>query len=185
MIPPAREPTKVRQLVFDDMALSQLAPGSNIQSCKETVRKEQRLKGIDPPPFNSFADKVYRAITRRSMEGSLCEDTIQDFLEKSCNIGRLSQTFHTDVPRTFVEPARVRFANWVDEKNSSPWFEQRFPGAPGIISLARVGFDPTLHEAIVSTVFVCGMLCGTGQRYILRRKFGTWEVVDKCIIWVS
>ncbi len=185
MTTPTHEPPRVRQLVFGDMALSDLAPGANIQSCEEGVRKGYRLQGNEPPPFNSFTDKVYRAVTRRRIDGTLPEDTIQDFLEKSCSIARLSHAFHTDVPRTFVQPASVRFADWVDEKDSSPSLKQQFPGAPGIISFSRVGFDPTLHEAIVSTAFVCGMLCGTGQRYILRRTFGAWEIVDKCIIWLS
>ncbi len=95
MITPARGPAKARQPVFDDMALSQLAPGSNIQSCKESIRKEQPLQAIEPPPFNSFANKVYRAVSQGRIDGSLRADTIQDFLEKSCGIGRRSRTLHT------------------------------------------------------------------------------------------
>lgn len=69
-----------------------------------------------------------------------------------------------------------------DESKS---FEQLFPGASGIISFSHVGFDSTLHEAIVADSFVCGMLCGSGDRYVLRKIKGQWEVVNKWMVWES
>jgi hypothetical protein len=127
----------------------------------------------------------YRVLTRSADDRSLRADAIQDFLEKSRTVGRLPQTFHTDLPRTFIEAESVRFNFWPIEKNGPKSFEQLFPGASGIISFSHVGFDSTLHEAIVSTSFVCGVLCGTGSRYVLRKKSGRWEVVNKLIVWVS
>jgi hypothetical protein len=46
-------------------------------------------------------------VTAQWADGSLRADTIQDFLEKSGSAGRLSTTFHTDVPRTFIKPDSV------------------------------------------------------------------------------
>jgi hypothetical protein len=57
-----------------------------------------------------------------------------------------------------------------------------FPGAPGLISFSHVGFDSTLREATVSTAFVCGRLCGTGSRYVLKKIRGHWEVVNKWVV---
>ena len=70
-------------------------------------------------------------------------------------------------------------------KNTLKDFRQTFPGASGIISLSRVGFDSTLHEAIVSSEFVCGMLCGEGRRHILRETRGKWVVVQSLVVWIS
>jgi len=174
----------IGQLVFDDTVLSNLRPGADIKSCKESARKDLRLEN-STLPYNSLADKVYRVLTRSAYDDSLRADTIQDFLEKSCTVGRLSQTFRTDLPRTFIVEESVHFSDWPIEKNGAKSFQQLFPGANGIISFSRVGFDSTLHEAIVSTSFVCGGLCGSGSRYVLRKKWGHWEVVNKWMVWVS
>jgi len=178
------EQVQISQLVFDDTVLTNLRLGADIESCKESARKNLRLENTTLP-YNSLADKVYRALTLSSYDDSLRADTIEDFLEKSCTVGRLPQTFHTDLPRTFIAEGSVHFSDWPIEKNGSKSFQQLFPGASGMISFSHVGFDSTLHEAIVSTAFVCGGLCGSGSRYVLRKKWGRWEVVNKWMVWVS
>lgn len=82
------------QLVFSDTLLTERAPGVEMKSCIESARKNLHLEGSrSKPPYNSLADKVYRALTRSNYGGALRADTIQDFLEKSCMVGRLSQIF--------------------------------------------------------------------------------------------
>lgn len=184
MVAPIPGQTNMRQLVFDDTVLTDLAAGVDMKSCEERVRERLRLQA-STPPFNSLVDKIYRVVTLHWNDRSVRADTIQDFLEKSCTVGRLSETFRTDLPRTFIAVGSAHFEGWPVEKNGAPSFEQLFPGATGIISFSHVGFDSTLHEAIVSTAFVCGGLCGNGRRYILRKKWGKWEVADKRIVWVS
>jgi hypothetical protein len=184
MVTPVHGPSHISQLVFADTVLTNLAPGTDIESCKESVRKRERLERTTPP-FNTLADKIYRTFSRGWDDGSLRTDTIQDFLEKSCTMGPVSSTFKTDLPRTFAAAESVHFREWPTENDKSRPFEEMFPGAPGIISFSHVGFDSTLHEAIVSTAFVCGGLCGSGQRYFLRKMSGKWVVVDKFIVWLS
>jgi hypothetical protein len=54
-------------------------------------------------------------------------------------------------------------------------------------------FGPTEAQAtlrslpvrIISTSFVCGVLCGTGRLYTLNKKWGRWEVISNPIVWVS
>lgn len=52
-------------------------------------------------------------------------------------------------------------------RNLSPLvFRQTFPGAGGVISLSQVGFDSTLHEAIVSTrLFVAASAAWVGSTF--------------------
>ena len=184
MITPIHGEVHLSQLVFDDTVLTGLLPGADVKSCKETARKRLWLES-SKPLYDSFADKVYRVFTLRAYDGSLRPDTTQDFLKMACTAGRLSQTFHTDLPRTFIAAESVHFKDWPIEENGMKSFEQLFPGAGGIISFSHVGFDSTLHEAIVSTAFVCAGLCGSGYRYILRKERGRWEVVNKLMLWVS
>ena len=183
MITPTHGQANISQLVFGDAVLTDLTPRADIKSCKESVRKLLSLEA-STPPFNSLADKIYRAFTPRD-DGLLRSDTIQDFLEKSCGVGRLSTTFNTDLPRTFIAAESIHFDGWPIEKNGPPSFEQLFPGADGIISFSHVGFDSTLDEAIVSASYVCGGLCGTGWRYLLRKKSGRWEITNKLMVWMS
>ena len=171
-------------LVFADSVLSGLSPGTDIESCKENIRKQGHIER-STPPYNSWVDKIYRAFADGWDDGRLRADTIQDFVDKSCTEGRLSTTFHTESPRTFIAAGSVHFKNWPVETNGPPSFEELFPVVPGIIALSHVGFDSTRHEAIVSTSFVCGGLRGTGRLYILKKMGGRWKIVDKGIVWVS
>jgi hypothetical protein len=184
MLTPAHGQSNIKQLVFGDTVLTMLTPGADIESCKESVRKRERFED-SRPPFNTLADKIYRTFSHGWDDGSLRTDTIQDFLEKSCTMGPISTTFHTDLPRTFTAAESVHFRGWPIESDESRSFEELFPGAPGIISFSHVGFNSSLHEGIVFTAFVCGDLCGTGWRYILRKNQGRWEVVEKFMVWVS
>ena len=175
---------QVTQLVFDDALLTGLEPGGDVESCKKRTRKDFSLE-IGPPPYNSLSDKAYRFFTRGDYDASLRTDTIQSFLERSCSSGHLSQTFHTDLPRTFTGSQDIHFNDVTVGKNGPKSFEQLYPGANGIMSFSRVGFDSKMDEAIVSTRVVCGLLCGEGYRYILRKKSGRWEVVNGLMVWVS
>jgi hypothetical protein len=126
MVTPTHGQPSISQLVFDDTVLTDLTTEADMNSCKERTRKLLLLEG-STPPFNSLADKIYRAFTRRD-DGLLRADTIQDFLEKSCTVGRLSATFHTDFPRTFVDRDSVAFDIVPNQKNASKDFQQTFPG---------------------------------------------------------
>lgn len=178
---------RISQLVFDDTVLTGLTTGEDKKSCEESVRKRPLLED-STPPHNSLVDKIYRVLTGGWWDtGPLRADTIQDFVEKSCTVGRLSTTFHTDFPRTFVDRDSFGFDEDMvpNQKNTQKDFRQTFPGASGIISLSRVGFDSNLHEAIVSSKFVCGMLCGVCRRHILRKTWGKWVVVQSLVVCTS
>jgi hypothetical protein len=184
MIAPTKGQTEPTQLVFRDELLSDVRPGGNAQACLEAVRKRERWHS-DAPPYNSFADKIYRLITHGWASAQLRTATIEDFLEKDCNPGHLSRTFHTGLPKSFVASDNVHFAGWPIQKNGSSSFEKLFPGASGIISLSRAGFDPALDESMVSASFVCGGLCGEGWEYKLKKRRGKWQVVSKRMVWIS
>lgn len=184
MITPADGEARVTLLVFSDELLSDRKAGTDREACKEDVRNRVRWDA-DALPYDSLLDKIYRFLTRGRVHGSARTETVEDFLEKYCSGGRLSRTFPTDLPRSFVASENVLFEGWPLDKNGRTAFEKLFPGARGIISFSRVGFDPSLDEAMVSTSFVCGGLCGEGWRYMLKKRQGKWEVASKRMVWVS
>jgi hypothetical protein len=185
MVTPIPGQAHMSQLVFDDSVLTDVRTEQDKKSCQGSVRKRQLLES-STPPYTSLLDNIYWVLTGGWRDnGSLRPDTIQNFVEKSCTVGRLSGTFHTDFPRTFVDRDSFAFDIVTSGKNNLKNFRQTFPGASGIISLSRVGFDSTLHEAIVSSAFVCGFLCGEGRRYIVRRTGGKWVVAQSLVLWIS
>lgn len=175
---------RLTQLVFGDEVLNDRKTATDIKACKEDVRKPFRWDG-DALPYDSLLDKIYRLLTRGEVRVSAETETVEDFLEKLCSIGHLSRTFRTDLPRSFVASENVHFEGWPIEKDGSQSFEKLFPGARGIISFSRVGFDSSLDEGIVSVHFVCGALCGEGWHYILKKRRGEWDVTSKQMDWVS
>jgi hypothetical protein len=65
-------------------------------------------------------------------------------------------------------------------------FYQRFPGARGLVSFSRVGFNAARTQAVVSVSRGCGGLCGTGTLVLLARNpDGRWRVVGSVLMWVS
>jgi len=179
---------KPTELVFDENLNAGVDPASGSRpkaACMESVR--QSIVGHRyTPTFNTVADKLYR-LFHRGADDSIRPDTIQDFVKKSCIGGRLSETFHTDLPRAFISPASIAFDFIQSPRGSkSPEvFRQAYPGADGIISFSRVGFDSRLDEAMVSTSFVCGGLCGDGHVYVLRKQSGRWSIVTAWLEWIS
>jgi hypothetical protein len=176
MVTPSNGQRNVGQLVFDE----ELLMGGG-QSCRTEAKENLRL-GDSPPPFNTLADKLYRLFTRGT--DAIRQDAIQDFIRRYCTGGRPSETFHTDLPRTFVRADSIYFGIPTNE-NRRKTFRQQFPDASGIISFSSVGFDSALDQAIVSTSDVCGMLCGTGSMYVLRKSRSGWRVINKWVVWVS
>ena len=185
MIGSINRQSRVTQLVFGDALLLNDGEGwGNAEACKEAVRTRMRWDS-DALPYDSFIDKMYRFVTRGWIDGSVGTEAMQDFLEKSCTPGHLSRTFQTKVPRTFIPDESVHFEGWPIEKNGPPSFAKLFPGAEGIISLSRAGFNSSLNEAIVSASFACGGLCGSGWHFFLKKIRRRWQVVGKRMIWVS
>ncbi len=176
--------TRISQLVFDDGLLINEGAGIGPEGCSKTVRGRLPLAN-DPVPYNSWFDKAYRFATRGWGDGSVGAEAMQDYVQKLCIPGHLSKTFHVDLPRTFISGESVHFEGWPIMKNGSSSFEKQFPGAGGIISFSRVGFNSALDEAVVSRSFFCGGLCGSGWRYFLKKRRGRWQITDESQVWIS
>jgi hypothetical protein len=54
----------------------------------------------------------------------------------------------------------------------------------GVLSVPAVGFDETKTRAIAYVEFVCGMLCGGGRYYLLKKQEAGWRINDTFGDWV-
>lgn len=71
------------------------------------------------------------------------------------------------------------------DKDGWKQFHERYPGAHGFYSFARVGFGRGRTEAIMYVEEYAGLL-EAGGRYVLFRKFdGHWGYVAEKMIWIS
>ena len=57
-------------------------------------------------------------------------------------------------------------------------FYRRYPGAPGIMQLARVGFNPDRKWALACMGNQVDWLAGGGYLYLLGETVEGWQVVD-------
>jgi hypothetical protein len=78
-------------------------------------------------------------------------------------------------------------SNKIVRQGGETWtdFEAKYPGATGLLSFSRVGFNANEDEALASMGFHCGDLCGAGGLYLLVKEDGTWKVVEKLMVWQS
>lgn len=53
----------------------------------------------------------------------------------------------------------------------------------GVLSLSAVGFDHTRTHAIAYVDFVCGMLCGGGRFYLLKKQETGWQIKEVIGDW--
>lgn len=184
MLPKQSEQYRGLQLVFDDRLIVGEFPGGDIESCQaESTKWVQVADG--PPPFDTTSDRIYRLLTSGVYRATPGPEVVENYLRARCRGGHLSRTFHTDVPKHFVGNSDFRLRDPLGSISDDSEFAHRFPGASGIIGLSHVGFDSQISDAIVSTSYACGGLCGGGSRYFLKKIGGAWRVVSKRETWVS
>jgi hypothetical protein len=73
------------------------------------------------------------------------------------------------------------------DKMEKGWkeFNKRFPNAPGIFVVSRVGFNHDHTEALAYAGRSCGNLCGNGYYVRLVKRDGAWAVAGQTTIWIA
>lgn len=71
--------------------------------------------------------------------------------------------------------------------NQSGWdvFYNRYPEAPGIITISRVGFNEQMDQALVYLGIQSHWLAGSGNFYLLNKIDGKWVVDQQVMTWIS
>ena len=69
----------------------------------------------------------------------------------------------------------------------SSWkqFYEEYPGAQGILTISRVGFNPDKNEAVVYIQNVASLIVASGKLFFLTKKNGSWEFQTEKMIWFS
>ena len=73
------------------------------------------------------------------------------------------------------------------DKMEKGWkeFNKRFPNAPGIFVVSRIGFNRAHTEALAYAGKSCGQLCGDGYYVWLVKRQGAWSLAAETTIWIA
>jgi hypothetical protein len=82
-----------------------------------------------------------------------------------------------------ISPADKDFA----EKTRSSWqrFYEEYPGAQGILTISRVGFNSDKSLAVVYIANKACLMLASGKLFFLAKKNGSWEIRSEQMIWFS
>jgi hypothetical protein len=64
-------------------------------------------------------------------------------------------------------------------------FYGRYPDAPGIITLSRVGFNAEMDQALVYIGNQSHWLAGAGYYVLLEKVDGAWVITQQVMAWIS
>jgi hypothetical protein len=86
----------------------------------------------------------------------------------------------------YSTPSEPKDEAWVEKVRSS-WkqFYEEYPGAQGILTISRVGFNPDKNKAVVYIQNVASLMVASGKLFFLTKKNGSWEVQTEKMIWFS
>jgi hypothetical protein len=72
-------------------------------------------------------------------------------------------------------------------QNQSGWdiFYNRYPQAPGITTLSRVGFNNSLDQALVYLGPQSNWLAGSGYDVLLNKGTAGWAIDQQVMVWIS
>jgi hypothetical protein len=72
----------------------------------------------------------------------------------------------------------------VNEESWAPFYK-RYPGAAGILTFSRVGFNSKKHQALVYVAIQRGLLGGSARFFVLAKINKTWEVRKQVVVGLS
>lgn len=117
-------------------------------------------------------------------------ETAADFESKGMHSFRLERKFSSNLSYVLVPESDLRdiFHPDVNGKvGSQPWrdFYERYPGAQGIISLSRVGFNRAKDEALVYVINQADLTGGSAVFYVLAKRRGVWNIEKRVLVFLS
>ena len=114
------------------------------------------------------------------------QETWESYVERNRTSVALRKLFKLNVKLQIVPYKKIESlfdAILIEEDWQT--FYRMFPHSNGYIRFSRAGFNRAGDEAVVSTAWMCGSLCGEGRYVLLRKKDGQWNVETSFLTWVS
>lgn len=114
----------------------------------------------------------------------LSPGTAADFNARNASQVKLSASMLLGIPYVLLsEQAKKELF----QVNQSGWdvFYNRYPQAPGIITLSQVGFNQSGDQALVYLGLQSNWLAGSGNFILLGKFNGKWIILQQVTSWIS
>jgi len=120
----------------------------------------------------------------RKKAPTLNQATIESFRKANYQQASVHRSFRSPIDYELVTLAQLEP---IFCKNCGFWPEyyKRFPGASGIVTWSRVGFNSDGSQALFYESYRCGGLCGAGRYMVMEKKNGNWMIGADIVVWVS
>lgn len=122
----------------------------------------------------------------------LAASTADDFVKKNFENSSLESKLELPVPYVLLTEAESTEIWSRPDKESlrgramDGWkiFRERYPGAGGVITFSRVGFDEHKKQALVEVGIQADWLMGNGRVILLSHGEADWEVSGESRLWI-
>jgi hypothetical protein len=114
----------------------------------------------------------------------LAPGTVDSFRVRNDTAHPIRPDMNFGSPYTLLSQAEK---NQIFGQNQSGWeiFYNRYPQAPGITMLSRVGFNAVLDQALVYIGTQSNWLAGAGYYVLLKKVDGAWSIDQQVMTWIS
>jgi hypothetical protein len=119
----------------------------------------------------------------QNMHG-VAPETVESFRARNDMAYPIRPNMDLGSPYTLLSQAA---RNKIFSQNQSGWeiFYNRYPQAPGITSLSRVGFNAGFDQALVYIGTQSNWLAGAGYYILLKKADGVWRIDQQVTAWIS
>ncbi len=128
-------------------------------------------------------ERQFWSYVRNKLPG-IQADTVADFKAENKTADQFKNEFSLKVPCILVTDEET---NAIFRASGDGWysFYKKYPGAQGILTFSRVGFDRQRKQALVYFGNQRQSLDGAGYLALLAKKDRTWVMVKQTMIWIS
>jgi hypothetical protein len=115
---------------------------------------------------------------------AVASETLDNFRTRNDAAYAISPDMDLGSPYTLLTQAA---RNQIFGQNQSGWeiFYNRYPQAPGITTLSRVGFNSNFDQALVYIGTQSNWLAGSGSFILLKKVEGNWNIDQQVMTWIS
>lgn len=114
---------------------------------------------------------------------ALEKKTASNFKKQNRKPFPLQEQFALSVPVKLISDEEFR--QLVPSAADWSGFYAAYPGAPGLLTFSRVGFNRDLTQAVVYLSQVAGPLGGEGVFVLLQKENGVWTPTEEITVWIS
>lgn len=180
-------------------AAETVLPNPTVTATPDAAREEERvytalIEAFYPSDLLIIMEKTQTDVVDPATEEiyQRIEDTLLDLSAETLDDFKSRNDSSYPLKASMILETRYLLLSEKDRQdlfriNQSGWdvFYNRYPEAPGILTLSRVGFNERLDQALVYLGIQSHWLAGSGTFYLLNKVDGEWVIEQQVMTWES